>query len=189
MHHYAFNTPAYVHFWQVNAQLSFSKPHISKPAIFFSSDEAVNYLLAVIQGNMIIPGLRARARYGCYHQGKKSTVDTHLTGNQKTHFGTGVQKAKKSNLHIFVCFSHTGLVGMSETEKKKTRVMLVTSAGVSKYENTMLITDALCIWVWEKGRGSVSCSGLFHALDQASPDACTQYMQEGKASFSHPKGS
>lgn len=67
--------------------------------------------------------------------------------------------------------------------------MLVTSAGVSKYENTMLITDALCIWVWEKGRGSVSCSGLFHALDQASPYACTQYMQEGKASFSHPKGS
>lgn len=72
---------------------------------------------------------------------------------------------------------------MSETEKKKPCVMLVTSAGVSKYENTMLITDALCIWVWEEGRGSVSCSGLFHALDQASPYACTQYMQEGKASL------
>lgn len=47
---------------------------------------------------------------------KKSTVDTHLTRNQKTHFGTGVQKAKKSNLHIFVCQSHR-LVGMSETKK------------------------------------------------------------------------
>lgn len=142
-------------------------PRSATPPATFCG-KAVDYLLAVIQGNMQVSafgGVKATT-VATQRERRKHCGRTPDCRNWKTHFGTGVQKAKKSNLHIFVCVSVsvTWIEGESETKQKCALHRQVCQNTKTSSSSLMCVCVCVCLWVWEKAKGgSASCWGLGHA--------------------------